>query len=215
MYAMNITWFGQSCFRVEAKEGSVLIDPFSNETGLRPPRIKDDLVLVTHEHYDHNATQDVPDDSFVIRGPGEYERKGISVRGIASFHDDQEGAERGFNTMYLIKAEDLTICHLGDLGQKALDDEQVQAIGNVDVLLIPVGGTYTIDAKQATHVIAQIEPKIVVPMHYKIPKLTIPNLQSVDVFIKEVGLEAQKGEKLKVSGNTLPAEETQLFVFSA
>lgn len=210
---MNITWYGQSCFRLEAKEGSVLIDPFKKDIGLRPPRVKDDLVLVTHEHHDHNGTEGATEESFIVRGPGEFERKGISVRGIASFHDEQQGAERGLNTIYVIKAEELTLCHLGDFGQAALDDEQLEVIGNVDVLFVPVGGTYTIDAKKAVHVIAQIEPKIVVPMHYKIPNITIPKLEGVELFIKEVGLDAEKGDKLKVAKKTLPVDETQLFVF--
>lgn len=212
---MNITWYGQSCFRIEAKEGSVLTDPYAKEIGLRPPRLKDDIVLVSHEHHDHNATGGAPAESFIIRGPGEYERKGISVQGIASFHDNQQGAERGLNTIYVIRAEDVVLCHLGDFGQDALDDEQLQKIGNIDVLFIPVGGTYTIDAKRAAHVIAQIEPKVVIPMHYKIPNLKIPKLEGVDVFIKEIGLDAEKGDKFKVSGKTLPVDETQLYVFKS
>src|SRR3990167_2032529 len=110
---MTITWFGQSCFRVEAKEGSVLIDPFSKEIGLKPPRIKDTVVLVTHDHYDHNAVGDGALDALVVTNPGEYERNGIAVHGILSYHDASEGTERGLNTIYRIRAEEITLCHLG------------------------------------------------------------------------------------------------------
>ena len=110
--AMTITWFGHSCFRIEAKEGSILIDPFDKKIGLKPPRLKDDLVLVTHEHYDHNNLEGVTGEELVIRGPGEYERKGMAVQGISSYHDNTQGSERGFNNIYRITAEDVVLCHL-------------------------------------------------------------------------------------------------------
>jgi L-ascorbate metabolism protein UlaG (beta-lactamase superfamily) len=210
---MTIQWFGHSCFRIETKEGSTLIDPFSKEIGLRPPRVKDDLVLISHEHYDHNDLQDIGPETFVIRGPGEYERKGIHVRGVSSFHDNAQGAEKGLNTMYIIKAEDMTLCHLGDLGQDALTDEQVEAIGDVDVLMVPVGGTHTLDAARAVHVVQQIEPKIIIPMHYKMEGLKI-DLDPVQKFVKEIGLTPEKVEKYRVAKKTLPTEETHLVMFA-
>src|SRR3989344_1082325 len=158
---MMINWFGQSCFRIEVKEGSLLIDPFSKEIGLKPPKIKDDIVLVSHDHDDHNNVEDLPSESFLINNPGEYEKKGIAIRGISSYHDKSEGKERGLNTIYIVKAEDMTICHLGDLGQEKLDEKQVEEIGDIDILFIPVGGNYTINGKEAVGVISQIEPKII------------------------------------------------------
>ena len=211
---MNITWLGHSCFRLESKEGSVLIDPFGKETGLRPPKIKDNLVLVTHHHFDHNNTDEANPEAFIIDGPGEYERNGISVRGISSFHDKSEGKERGLNTIYVIKAEDLTVCHLGDFGQDKFEDHQLEEIGDVDILMIPVGGTYTIDYKEAVSVISQIEPKIVIPMHYKIKDLKV-NIDGPEKFLKEIGLTAEKVDKLKISKKVLPVEETKLVVFEA
>jgi len=208
---MTITWFGQSCFRIESKEGSILIDPFSKELGLRPPKIKDDIVLVTHAHWDHNNIEGANEESLLITNPGEYERKGISVRGIISYHDNTQGSERGYNTIYVIRAEEMTICHLGDLGQQVLSDTQVEEIGDVDVLLVPVGGVYTIDHKEAVHVISQIEPKIIVPMHYKVPGLSV-ELESVEKFIKEAGLSAERVEKIKIAKKTLPVEETKLMI---
>ena len=210
---MTITWFGQSCFRIEAKEGSMLIDPFSPDIGLKPPKIKDDIVLVTHEHYDHNNIEGAGPEAFIIKNPGEYEKNGIAVLGIHSYHDKTEGKERGPNTIYVIKAEDMTVCHLGDLGQEKLDEKQVEEIGDVDILMIPVGGSYTINYKEALEVISQIEPKIVIPMHYKVKDLNI-EIESADKFVKELGLTPEKVDKFKIVKKNLPDEEEKLVMFN-
>lgn len=209
---VTISWFGQSCFRLDAKEGSILIDPFSKEIGLKPPRIKDDIVLVTHQHRDHNNIEDAGSESFIIQNPGEYENKGVAIRGIQTFHDDKQGTERGLNTVYTIKAEELNVCHLGDLGH-TLSDQQVEDIGDVDILMIPVGGTYTIDAKTAVEVINQIEPKIVIPMHYEVPGL-IYELDASTKFIKELGLTPENVDTYKIAKKNLPVEEVKLVVFN-
>lgn len=211
---MTISWFGQSCFRVECKEGSILIDPFDKNTGLKMPKIKDDLVLVTHPHHDHNNLEGAEAGVFVITNPGEYEIKGIHVQGISSFHDKEQGAARGLNTMYRIKAEDMVICHLGDFGEGKLSDEQVEAIGDVDILMVPVGGHYTIDAKEAVEVISQVEPKIVIPMHYKVGGLSIKELEGPEKFIKELGLTPESVDKFKVTAKTLPVDEMKLITFT-
>lgn len=211
---MTITWFGQSCFRIECKEGSILIDPFDKSIGLKPPKIKDDLVLVTHPHHDHNNLEGAEKDTFVITNPGEYEIKGIHVQGITSFHDKAQGADRGLNTIYRIKAEDIVLCHLGDFGEGKLSDEQVEAIGDVDVLIVPVGGSVTIDAKEAVEVISQVEPKIVIPMHYDVSGLTIKDIEGPEKFIKELGLTPEKTDKYKVTAKTLPVDETKLVTFT-
>lgn len=211
---MNISWFGQSCFRIEAKEGSILIDPFSKDTGLRPPRIKDDLVLVTHSHYDHSNTEGAdPQTTMIINGPGEYERKGIYVRGILSYHDKNKGQERGLNTIYIIKAEDIVICHMGDFGQDKFEEHQLDDIGDVDILMLPVGGKYTIDYKEAVEVVGQIEPKIIIPMHYKVKDLKI-DIDGPDKFVKELGLAPEQADKYKVAKKTLPVEEMKLVTFN-
>src|SRR3989344_2156817 len=219
---MTINWFGQSCFRIEAKEGSVLVDPFSKAIGLKPPKIKDDVVLITHSHNDHNNLEDMNPEAFLINNPGEYEKKGIAIRGISSYHDKTEGKERGLNTIYVIKAEDMTICHLGDLGQEKLDEKQVEEIGDIDILLVPVGGNYTINYKEAMGVISQIEPKIVIPMHYKIKDLSV-DIAGPEKFLKEIGLTPEKvsarggsasgGDKFKIASKNLPTEEMKLILF--
>jgi len=210
---MTLTWLGHSCFRFEDKDLSLLVDPFSKEIGLRAPRIKDQIVLITHEHNDHNNIDGAGPETNIIRSPGEYEVKGVYIHGIPSFHDNVMGAERGLNTMYWIKFEDIRICHLGDLGQKELNERQLDLLGDVDVLLIPVGGKYTIDAKEAMRIISQIEPKIIIPMHYKIPDLKL-DIETVDRFLKEIGLTPEKLDKLKISPKTLPQDEMKLVLMS-
>ena len=210
---MNISWFGHSCFRIEAKEGSILIDPFSKDIGLKPPRVKDDLILVTHNHYDHNNVEGGPPQAMVITGPGEYEKQGIYVRGILSYHDKIEGKERGLNTIYVIKIEDMVVCHMGDFGQAEFWGNQLDDIGDVDILMLPVGGKYTIDHKEAVETVGKIGPKIVIPMHYKIKDLKI-DIDGVDKFIKELGLTPEKTDKYKIAKKNLPAEEMKLILFN-
>ncbi len=204
----KITWAGQSCFEISVSnardsQATIIIDPFDEKIGLKLPNFSADLVLVTHNHSDHNNVKGVKGEPFVIDGPGEYEIKGIFVQGITAFHDDVLGKERGENTIYTIETENIRFCHLGDFGQKQLTDEQLELIGRVDVLMIPVGGTFTISSSEALKVIGQIEPKMVIPMHYALPKLTV-DLDGVDKFLKAIGkgtLEAV--DKVTVKASTL------------
>ena len=209
---MTITWFGQSCFRLETKGPSILVDPFSKEIGLRPPRIKDDIVLVSHDHYDHNNLENINPEAFVINSPGEYEKQGVYVRGLNSYHDKAEGKERGLNTIFVIRAEDVAIGHLGDLGQEALTDSQIEEMGDIDILMIPVGGKYTINYKEAAAVVGQIEPKIIVPMHYKLKDLEV-DIEGPEKFLKEIGFYKEKVDKFKINSKLLPTEETKLIMF--
>lgn len=204
---MVITWYGQACFKIQSGERTFVIDPFSKSIGLTPPNIQADVVFVTHDHYDHNNTKALKGDPFIINGSGEYELKGMKAWGIDSFHDDEQGAKRGLNTLYLIEIEGIRILHLGDLGQSSLDNKQIENIARVDVLMIPVGGTFTIGAKEAVGIINAFEPKIMIPMHYKIPKLTIKQLDGVDRFLKEFGEEDVKSqEKLTLKAKDLSEE---------
>ena len=209
---MTINWYGQSCFRLETKGVSLLIDPFSKDIGLRAPRLNDNIFLVSHEHFDHNNVEEVPEGSFVIRGPGEYEKSGVRVQGIVSYHDNKEGAERGLNTIYVINMEDMRICHLGDLGQAKLTEKQIEEIGDVDILFVPIGGKYTINAAEAGDVIKDIEPKIIIPMHYKVAGLEM-DIDGPQKFIKEIGLQPEEVETYRISKKLLPQEETKLVTF--
>lgn len=188
-----------------------MIDPFSREIGLKPPKIKDDIVIVSHSHYDHNNVEELTPATFLINTPGEYERNGIYIRGIPSFHDKSEGKERGLNTIFIIKAEDMTICHLGDIGQEPTE-KQIEEIGDVDILMVPVGGKYTIDFKEAIETINQIEPKIIIPMHYKVADSKI-DIDGPEKFVKELGLTPEKVDKYKITQKLLPTEDMKLVMF--
>lgn len=208
---VDIWWYGQACFRIKGKDASVVVDPFNSQfTGLSPLKLEADIVCVTHDHGDHNDVSVVMGvegkEPFVIKGPGEYEISGVNIVGIASFHDEKEGAQRGKNTIYNISIDEVNIVHLGDLGQKKLTQTQVEALSSCDVLLIPVGGTYTIDGRDAPDIIAQVEPKIVVPMHFKVEKLKFP-LADEGAFLSSMGKEKPEAVgKLSVSRERIPEE---------
>ena len=211
---MTITWYGQACFRLESKDIRILIDPFDKETGFKPSRINDAIVLVTHDHHDHNNLAGTGPETFIVKGPGEYEKAGVQIIGISSFHDNEQGSQRGRNTIYVLKIEDITICHLGDFGQDELASEQIEMIGSVDILMIPVGGCYTIDGKQAADIVKQIEPKIIIPMHFKTAGINpATKLSGPEVFLKEVGIKPEEVEQFKISAKTLPQEEIKLVTF--
>lgn len=194
---MEIYPLGHASFKIKGKTATVVTDPYLKAA-------EADIVTVSHDHLDHNVTAKISGDPFVIAGPGEYEIKGVTVLGIATFHDDKDGAQRGKNVVYKITIDDLRVCHLGDLGHK-LTDAQLDALGDVDILLIPVGGKYTIDSKIAAQVVAQIEPLIVVPMHYG-GKL---ELEPVENFLKEMGIEGLVPlSKLVTSRDKLPETTT-------
>jgi L-ascorbate metabolism protein UlaG (beta-lactamase superfamily) len=209
---MNISWLGHACFRLESKETSLLIDPFSKDIGLRPPRFRDQIIALTHQHYDHNSLPEDVSNVFVVDGPGEYEKLGVYIQGIGSFHDNTQGAERGMNTIYVITMEDIRLCHLGDIGQHQLTNEQVEEIGDIDVLFIPIGGNYTIDAAKAMAIVGQIEPKIIVPMHYKVAGLNI-DIEGPQKFLKEIGIKPEEVETYKIAAKNLPTEEIKLITF--
>lgn len=192
---------------------TLVTDPFDKETGLKVPNFEADIVTVSHDHHDHNNVSALRGTPFVIECAGEYDYKGILVEGIDSFHDEKKGEERGGNIIYRIEVDDISVAHLGDLGT-VLDNTQLEKLVGTDVLLIPVGGKYTLDAKKAVEVISQIEPRIVIPMHYKTDGLKIDDLDSIDKFIKEIGLTPSYEEKLKISKKDLPVEDMELVILS-
>lgn len=202
---MDITFLGHASFKLKGKTTSVVTDPYDPSIGLKYPKVEADIVTISHDHRDHNATGQVDGSPFVVSGPGEYEIAGVKIIGVASFHDDKKGALRGKSTIYNIKIDGLWICHLGDLGQNELTDEQSEQIGQVDVLLIPVGGVYTIDAGEAAKTAASLEAKVVIPMHYA--GASNLKLEPVDKFLKEMGVEgAEPQSKLSITNEKLPEE---------
>jgi len=210
---MDITWYGQACFRLRDRNVSVVADPYDKTTGLKLPRLIADIITVSHQHDDHNFVEGVKGEPFVISGPGEYEIKGLFITGVAMWHDDTGGALRGRNTIYLYEFADATVCHLGDLGHVP-SQSQVEELGNVDVLLVPVGGQYTLDAAKAAEVVSLIEPSIVIPMHYALPDLAY-KLDPLEVFLKEMGVkESERRESLSVTNRQMP-EETKVLILES
>jgi L-ascorbate metabolism protein UlaG (beta-lactamase superfamily) len=210
---MIIQWFGHSFFRLDTKNKIIAIDPYSEAaTGLKPSRFKADVVLITHQHEDHNNKSVIMGDPFILEGPGEIEIGGIYIEGLLTFHDKKRGQERGENTIYLLESEDITICHLGDLGEPKLKEEILEKVSNTDILLVPVGGNYTINSEEAISFINQIEPKIIIPMHYALPNLKI-KLDPIDKFIKSISKKPEVMDKLVIRKNNLP-EETKLIVLN-
>jgi len=207
---MDITWFGHSCFRLSDRGATVVTDPPSDDLGYERPRIRADVVTISHEHPGHNNRIGFRGGPKFFDGPGEYEVKDVFITGIATYHDTRNGASRGRNTVFLFEFDGVTICHLGDLGHVPTQ-AQVEDLSSVDVLLIPIGGANTIDPSKASEVISLIEPLIVVPMHYKTP-IEKAKLQTVDKFLKEMGLSPMPAQpELKVTKSSLPSD-TQIVV---
>ena len=213
---MIITWQGHSCFKIQDKQGSdgitLVTDPFGKETGLKLPNFEADIITISHDHDDHNNVDALRGKPFVINCAGEYDIKNVLVEGIDSYHDEKEGAERGKNIIYRIEVEDISITHLGDLGH-SLSSDQLEKLSGTDILLIPIGGNYTLDAKKAVEVISQIEPRIVIPMHYKVEGLKV-DVDPLDKFVKELGIEPTYEEKLKISKKDLPQDDMELVILS-
>lgn len=202
---MDIFPLGHSSFRLRGKQATVITDPYG-ESGLSvkfPKHIEADIVTISHEHEDHNAAHLVEGNPFIIRGPGEYEIKGISVIGVASFHDAESGVARSKNTMYRIEMDGVKIAHLGDIGH-VLSSLQVEQLGSIDILMVPIGGTYTVDAEKAAQIISDIEPRIIIPMH---DNRSNKDLMTVEQFLKQMNKEGITAvPKLTVSRDKLPSE---------
>lgn len=215
---MDIVHIGHSSFKISGKAASVVTDPFTTQsTGLKYPNISATIVTVSHHHGDHDSVDQVSGVKKVFDKPGEYEVEGISIIGIQSFHDDKSGAERGNNTIFVFEIDGFRVCHLGDLGHK-LSEEQVNAIGDIDILLIPIGGVYTIDSKTAVEVVQSIEPRIVIPMHYKVSGMNdsmFGGLSEVGTFINEIGLKAKQESKLNLKAGSILPDDLQLVVLDS
>lgn len=188
---MEIRYLGHASFHLKGKTGSVVTDPFDQKiVGIPFPKIDSTIVTLSHEHADHNKSELIGGEPLVIRHPGEYEKQGIRVTGISVFHDSHQGKQRGKNTMYKIEIDGVSLLHCGDLGH-ILTDSVIDELGEIDVLLVPVGGVYTIGPKEAIAVSESIEPSYVIPMHFKdkdINSETFGELAQVSEFIKLMGV---------------------------
>lgn len=223
---MEIVWLGHSCFRLKGKQAVIITDPFSPDTGYKLGRREADIVTVSHDHPGHNFTSSVtpppspasndlpPTPSCarpkVVRGPGEYDIANVWVTGISSFHDSENGAKRGKNCIYRIEMDDITLCHLGDIGHP-LSTQQLQELAGAQVLFLPVGGLSTIDAAAAAQIVRSLEPRLVIPMHYKTDSLNTP-LEPLENFLKQMALkEVIPQPKVLVTANSL-TDQTRIIV---
>lgn len=192
---------GHSSFKIKGKNATVVTDPFDPEmVGFKYSKTEGDIVTISHDHNDHNRKDLVDGTRFTVNGPGEYEISGVSIIGIRSFHDDKEGSLRGGNTIYIYEMDSLRLAHLGDLGHP-LSENQLESIGDVDILMVPVGGEFTIGPKEAAKIVQEIEPYFILPMHYQMPGLnasTFEKLLPPSEFSKEVGLPAETLPKFTI-----------------
>jgi len=200
---VEITWLGHSCFKIKGVETTLITDPFSPETGYNLGQQEAQIVTVSHDRPGHNNAAAIGGDPKVLKGPGEYEIGGVLVLGVATFHDAVEGGEKGKNTVFIYEIDDITVCHMGDLGHLMTPD-QLEEIDEIDVLLIPMGGVTTLGAVQAAEQARKLEPKIVIPMHYATPGHD-SHLEPVDKFLAEFGArDVEPQNKLSITRNNLP-----------
>jgi len=208
---MKIKWYGHSAFMVTSDQGvKIITDPY--ESGayggqLSYGKIKDqaDIVLTSHDHADHNDAKSLPGSPEIVKGSGSQTVKGISIKGISTYHDLSKGSERGANTIFTFTVDEIKICHLGDLGH-ILSEKELAEIGSVDILFIPVGGYFTIDAKEATRAAEQIKPKVLIPMHFKTEKCGFP-ITPVEDFLKgKSNAKRSKASEVVFEKKTLPQQ---------
>ncbi|HJY98378.1 MAG TPA: MBL fold metallo-hydrolase [Patescibacteria group bacterium] len=216
---MEITRIGHSSFKIRTKNATIITDPFDPKmVGFKFSGIEGDIVTVSHDHRDHGAYELVKGARKIISGPGEYEISGVSIIGYPSFHDKEQGAKRGKNTIYIYEADGLRLAHLGDVGHP-LGEDMVNDIGDIDVLMIPVGGEYTIGPKEAAEIVGKIEPYFVIPMHYKEAGLnpeSFSQLEAVDAFLKESGLPSEIMPKFTFKREDIAEDQnTKAIVLSA
>lgn len=205
---MQIKWFGQSSFLLTSEVGvRILIDPFDRMLGYKMPKpIETDIVAVTHNHGDHNKIRVAIGDYLLVNEPKEYYRDGVSIKGFKTYHDKVNGKKRGENIVFRFTVDGLTICHCGDLGH-LLTEEQVKDIGNVDILMLPVGGRMTINGEDGAKVMEQLKPTVAIPMHYRTKALSLPGMflfDKVDKFIEATGQRSTELRILDVNTASLP-----------
>lgn len=210
---LQIRWHGHSCFEI-TNDVTIITDPHDGKSiGIPSPNAQADIILVSHDHYDHNKVKSVEkDNSKIITDKRRKTISNIQIVGIESFHDQCCGDKRGSNIIYKFIADDISFCHLGDLGHE-LDDKTLKFLGEIDVLFIPIGGTYTIDAAQAWKIIELIKPKITIPMHYKIEGLSLP-IAGIEEFLEHTTYKALKvGNEIDIEKEEF-SKEPEIWVFT-
>jgi len=210
---MEIKYFGHSSFQIKTKTARVITDPFDPKmVGLKFPKTEADIVTVSHHHHDHDMTNQVEGNPLILDWPGQFEKMGVRIWGFITYHDKKKGEERGINIMYKFESEQISILHCGDLGAIP-DDAILDEVGEIDILFVPVGGTYTIDSTEAAELIKKVEPSIIIPMHYGIPEGAIKELAPLSDFLKIMRKDAVEPiEKFIVKKEDLLDQEIKVIV---
>jgi L-ascorbate metabolism protein UlaG (beta-lactamase superfamily) len=209
---MEITWLGHSCFLIKGKGKTIITDPCHPDLGYRVGEPEADIVTLSHFHPGHSYIEAVANDPKQIKSPGEYEIGGTFITGVASFHDNKKGEVRGKNTIYIIEMDGITLCHLGDLGHP-LDSHLIEEIGDIGILFLPVGEVSTIPIDTAMEIVRQLEPPIVIPMHYKTEAFT-GNLSPVGKFLDKMRIKwIESKPKISITSSSLPSS-TQTIVLN-
>jgi len=210
---IKIKWLGHAAFLITSDTNiKIITDPYQAGGGIKyaPITEKADYVTISHQHFDHNYTNDIRGNPIIIRGVGLHQEELFTFKGIDSFHDDRDGELRGKNTIFCFNVNDINICHLGDLGH-LLSQDKIEEIGKVDILLIPVGGTYTIDANQATDLCKNINPKVITPMHFKTPKLNFPITDARPFISGKENVKELDSSEIEITKQQLPVN-TEIIV---
>lgn len=211
---MKIKWIGHSCFLITSDKGvKILTDPFRRDASLSYYRITEsaDIVTVSHEHHDHNDIDAVAGRPAVLRGPAQKTMQDVVIRTVNSYHDENKGKARGANTIFCFTVDSVNICHLGDLGHQ-LSSADIKALGKVDVLLIPIGGTFTLDAEGATLLYEDIKPRVAIPMHYKTDRCQWLK-STADDFVKgKKHFKKLDTDEVKFNSGQLPRESEVLIL---
>jgi L-ascorbate metabolism protein UlaG (beta-lactamase superfamily) len=208
----ELRWYGHNCFRIKAREATVITDPVGRLTGYAMQKQTADIVTISHQHPGHANLDVVRPEFQTVTGPGEYEMHDVFITGVRTYHDKEKGKERGYNTVYTIELEGMKICHLGDLGH-SLSSDQAESLSGPDILLIPVGGGPVIDAALAAEVISQLEPKIVIPMQFRTP-IGDANRDGIEAFAKQLAIELPPAEEKLVIRQSDIGETLRLIVLS-
>lgn len=206
---MKINWLGHASFLINSHDQRLITDPCDERCGYQPWHKAVDVATVSHDHYDHNAVEHLLGDPRIVKEQLDpINTHGFTIQGFRSYHDKKQGQERGHNYIYKISAENLDLLHLGDQGT-LLEESLLEQIGNVDILMVPVGGRYTVGAAEAATLVDQLQPRIVIPMHYKTPQCTVP-LAPVEDFLSRYD-QVVKRPVLTVTSQELP-EKRQIIV---
>jgi len=209
---MEISWLGHSCFLIRGKEKTIITDPYHPDLGYHLGKPEADIVTLSHFHPGHNYIEGVANEPKRVICPGEYEIGGTFITGVASFHDNRKGNLRGKNTIYIVETDGITLCHLGDLGHP-LDPHLIEEIGDIDILFLPVGEVSTILIDMAVEIVRQLDPSIVIPMHYKTEAFT-GDLSLIDKFLDKMRIrKLETMPKLSITRSSLPTP-TQTIVLS-